>query len=83
MFYSCFMHIFPFSDTTGKVGRTMMNMVLIRFGYLPAIIHATERQHYYEAIRQSQGDLLELLIESANSSLEAAGKFLHSSAMAS
>jgi Fic family protein len=82
-FHFRFMHIFPFVDTTGKIGRTMANMILIRYGYLPAIIHATERQRYYEVIRQSQGDLGELLNESAISSLDAADKFLRSSAMAS
>jgi Fic family protein len=82
-FHFRYMHIFPFSDTTGKVGRTMMNMLFIRLGYLPAIIHATERQRYYEAIRHSQGELFSLLTESAVSSLEAAEKFLRSSAMAS
>ena len=82
-FHYRFMHIFPFVDTTGKVGRTTMNMVLIRHGFLPAIIHATERQRYYESIRQSQTELLQLLIESANSSLDAAQKYLRSAAMAS
>lgn len=82
-FHYRLMHIFPFAETTGKVGRTMMNMLLIRQGYLPAIIHATERQRYYEAIRQSEDELLSLIIESALSSLDAAEKFLRSSAMAS
>jgi Fic family protein len=82
-FHFRFMHIFPYADSTGKVGRTMANMILIRYGYLPAVIHATERQRYYEVIRQSQEDLLALLIESAVSSLDAAYKFLRSAAMAS
>ena len=82
-FHFRFMHIFPFVDTTGKVGRTLTNMVLMRHGFLPAVIHATERQRYYEAIRQSQNDVLMLLIESANSSMDAAQKYLRSAAMAS
>jgi Fic family protein len=82
-FHYRFMHIFPFVETSGKVGRTMMNAVLIRHGYLPAIIHATERQRYYEAIRQSQDDLLTLIIESEISSLDAADKYLRSTAIAS
>ena len=82
-FHYRFMHIFPFVETSGKVGRTLMNMFLVRQGILPAIIHATERQRYYEAIRHSQTELLKLLIESADSSLEAAQKFLRSAAMAS
>ena len=82
-FHYRFMHIFPFVETSGKVGRTVMNMILVRHGLLPAVIHATERQRYYEAIRQSQTELLLLLIESANSSLDAAQKYLRSAAMAS
>ncbi len=82
-FHYRFMHIFPFVETSGKVGRTMMTSILIRNGYLPAIIHATERQRYYEAIRQSQEDLLTLIIESELSSLEAADKYLRSTAIAS
>lgn len=82
-FHYRFMRIFPFIETTGKVGRATMNMVLIRQGYLPAIIHATERQRYYEAIRQSEDDLVMLIAESAMSSLDAAQKFLRHSALAS
>ena len=82
-FHYQFMRIFPFIETTGKIGRTMMNMVLIRQGYLPAVIHATERQHYYEAIRQSEEDMGTLIAEAAMSSLDAAEKFLRHSALAS
>jgi Fic family protein len=77
-FHFQFMRIFPFIETTGKVGRTMMNMFLQRQGYFPAIIHATERQRYYETIRQSQSEFSALLIESELSALEAAEKFLRS-----
>lgn len=82
-FHFRFMHIFPFVETSGKIGRTLMNAVLIRYGYLPAIIHATERQRYYEAIRQSKEELMDLVIESEQSSLDAADKFLRSTAIAS
>ncbi len=82
-FHFRFMRIFPFIETTGKVGRTMMNMMLIRHGYLPAIIHATERQHYYETIRQSPEELTVLITESAMSSLDAAEKFFRHAAKAS
>jgi len=33
-----FMEIFPFSDLSGKVGRMMMNLILIRAGYMPLVI---------------------------------------------
>ena len=82
-FHYRFMHIFPYVETSGKIGRTLSNMILTRYGYLPAVIHATERQRYYEVIRQSQRDLEDLVIESAISSLDAAYKFIRSAAMAS
>lgn len=71
-----FMRIFPFSDTSGKVGRAVMNLLLVRHGYLPAIIHATERQRYYESLRQQENGLEELIVDSAQASLEAAMRFL-------
>jgi hypothetical protein len=81
-FHGRFMKIFPFSETSGKVGRTISNLILIRQGYLPAIIHATERQRYYETIRQSNDELALLLYESAMSSLDAAEKYLRRARMA-
>ncbi len=61
----------------------MVNMVLIRQGYLPAIIHASERQSYYEAISKSPEDLTTLIYESVVSSLDAAARFFRNSALAS
>ena len=75
-FHYNFMRIFPFMETSGKIGRAIVNLVLVRQGYLPAVIHATERQRYYEALRQSQNGLTELVIDSARASLEAAHRYL-------
>ncbi|HUT78517.1 MAG TPA: Fic family protein [Polyangia bacterium] len=75
-FHSRFMAIFPFAETSGKVGRAMMNLLLLREGYLPAVIHATERQRYYEVLRQPGSGLIDLVIESALASTEAAARFL-------
>lgn len=47
------LHIFPFPNHSGKVARLLMNMMLLRDGYPPAIVHATERQRYYEALKTS------------------------------
>ncbi|MBN2340856.1 MAG: Fic family protein [Deltaproteobacteria bacterium] len=71
-----FMHIFPYPDTSGKVGRAVMNIYLMRNGFLPAVVHATERQRYYEAIRNSHQDLTVLLIDSEMASLDSAIRFL-------
>jgi Fic family protein len=75
-FHSRFMAIFPFSDTSGKVGRALMNVLLVREGYLPAVIHGTERQRYYEALRQPGRILVELVVESALAAAEAAARYL-------
>jgi Fic family protein len=75
-FHRSFMRIFPYADTSGKVGRAAMNAILVHHGYLPAIIHATERQRYYEALRNNQQTFTELVVESAGASLDAASRFL-------
>jgi hypothetical protein len=36
--------VFPFTHDSGKVARLLMNLLLMRAGYEPAIIHSTERQ---------------------------------------
>jgi Fic family protein len=46
-----FMELFPYSDLSGKVGRMMMNLILLRAGYLPVICHSSDRQKYYEGLR--------------------------------
>ncbi len=75
-FHRAFMQIFPYSETSGKVGRAVMNALLVHSGYLPAIIHATERQRYYEALRGKQQPFTSLVVESALSSLDAASRYL-------
>ncbi|HWA74758.1 MAG TPA: Fic family protein [Polyangiaceae bacterium] len=42
---------FPFQTDSGKAARLLMNVILMRAGYPPAIIHSTERQKYYEALK--------------------------------
>ena len=75
-FHHRFMRIFPWSGTSGKIGRAVMHIHLMRNGYLPAVIHATERQRYYESLRCSTTDLMDLLIDSETSAFQAAQRFL-------
>ena len=42
---------YPWTKNSGKVARLLMNFMLIRHGYLPAVIHSIERQRYYEVLR--------------------------------
>ena len=79
-FHYKFMRIFPYSDTTGKVGRMAMNIYLMRNGFLPAIIHSTERQRYYESIRGSYAELTQLIIDSEMAALDSATRFLRRAA---
>ena len=50
-------------------------IILIRSGYLPAIIHAIDRQRYYEGLRLPVATLRQLLLEAAENSLDNAFKF--------
>ncbi len=65
-----FMRVFPFSQHSGTIGRLVANFVLIRGGYLPVIIHATDRQHYYEALRGTERDFRGFMSEAIENSLE-------------
>lgn len=68
------MHIYPFPKSSGKLARLVMNLVLMRNGYQPAIIHATERQRYYDVLRQQHSGLTKLICESVINSTESAIK---------
>jgi hypothetical protein len=45
------LRVFPFALDSGKVSRLFMNLLLMRSDCPPALIHSTERQRYYEALR--------------------------------
>lgn len=81
------MQIFPWTKNTGKVARLLMNLMLIREGYVPAIIHSIDRQRYYESLRVPQGAddeedddeadvLTAIIMESLTAGIEAAEKLL-------
>jgi hypothetical protein len=64
---------FPFPHDSGRVARLFMNMLLMRAGYPPAIIHSTDRQRYYEALKGSAliiNNMVQEAIENALSSIE-------------
>ena len=42
--------IHPFSDGNGRTARLMMNWILMRNGFPPAIIEASNKEDYYKAI---------------------------------
>ena len=50
-----FERIHPFLDGNGRTGRLMMNLLLVRFGYPPAIIYTRDRNRYLNALRRADG----------------------------
>jgi Fic family protein len=70
-----FMAIYPFTDNSGKIARLLSNLVLLHGGYLPCIIHAIERQRYYESLKLPEVQLRELMIDSIHNGLANAEKF--------
>ena len=70
-----FMEIFPFSDWSGKVGRMLMNLMLIRNGYMPVIIHSHDRQKYYEALRLPATQFGNVILDAMDNGLDNAFKF--------
>lgn len=68
--------IYPWLKNSGKTSRLLMNLLLMRDGYLPAIIHAVERQRYYEVLRADLSELTRLVVEAIENSIESALRFL-------
>lgn len=66
---------YPWTKNSGRVARLLTNYILIRAGYLPAVIHAIERQRYYEALRHENDSLTTLILESLTNSIETTSKF--------
>lgn len=66
--HSAFERIHPFIDGNGRAGRLLLNLVLVRLGYPPAIIFKRDRNRYLDALdRADNGDpgaLAELIARS-------------------
>lgn len=66
------LHIYPFPRHSGKVARLVMNLILMRAGYPPVVIHATERQRYYEALRSGEDATATLVNQALGAAIETA-----------
>lgn len=70
------LRVFPFAQDSGKVARLVMNLLLIRAGYEPAIIHSAERQRYYEALKGSAAMIIHMVQEAEENGLASIEKML-------
>ena len=53
-----FEQIHPFLDGNGRAGRLILNLLLVRLGYPPAIIYKNQRNAYLDALRKAdRGDI--------------------------
>ena len=76
LFHHGFMKVFPYTDVSGKVGRLLMNYFLMRGGYQPAVIHASDRQAYYEALKNGPESLRLIVIEAMEQAIDAGVRHL-------
>lgn len=69
------LHIFPFPKHSGKVARLFMNLLLLREGYPPAILHSTDRQRYYDALKTSSDAVAVVINEALDNAVESATRY--------
>lgn len=70
-----FLQIYPYPKNSGKISRLMMNLMLLRNGFPPAILHSTDRQRYYEAVRVSAEATASIIQEALENSVQSAIRY--------
>lgn len=70
------LRVFPFAMDSGKVSRLFMNLLLMRADCPPALIHSTERQRYYEALRGQLPVIVTMVTEAITNALSSIEKKL-------
>lgn len=63
LFHFKFISIHPFLDGNGRVGRLLMNILFMNYGYLPILLEPKDRFEYYEALKSGDKGNIKLLVE--------------------
>ncbi len=74
IFHHRFVWIHPFFDGNGRTVRLIFNLLLMKYGYPPAIILKNDRKKYYDALNTANnehyGKLMLLIMQSLERSLD-------------
>ncbi len=54
--HSRFEQIHPFIDGNGRAGRLVLNLILVRLGYPPAVIYKRDRSRYLRALQRADDE---------------------------
>lgn len=52
-------HIHPFIDGNGRTARLLMNLILMRYGYPPAVVLKVDRRKYYKVLKEADSSYFE------------------------
>jgi Fic family protein len=63
LFHHRFVQIHPFDDGNGRLGRILMNLILLQSGFPPVVIKKPERGNYYLALSQADAGDFKPIIE--------------------
>ncbi|GAV22923.1 cell division protein Fic [Carboxydothermus pertinax] len=74
-FHHKFTFIHPFVDGNGRCARLLMNLILLRHGYPPAVIKLEERKEYMEALEKAStendlSDFINIVAKAVERSLD-------------
>ncbi len=53
LFHHQFVAIHPFDDGNGRLGRILMNLIMMKFNYLPIVVKNEDKINYYSVLAQA------------------------------